>query len=662
MTLPPELTARPQWVVWRFENRGGKRTKVPCQPDGLRASSTDTSTWRSYEIASAALVKDPAAFAGVGFVFSADDPFTGIDFDNCLTDAGEPKPWAVPLLQKFEDTYTEISPSGKGIKIFARAKLPDKGKRREYADGAIELYDRGRFFTVTGQAFNGCPIQLKDHQRESDELYSLAGGASAKRVTATAADGKIPQGARHRTLVSFAGLLRKRGASVDAIDAALWAENCARCQPPYDRQHVRQIAESAGQWEKQNSDWRGALIMNKDGTCRALLANAITALRHAPEWDGVLAFNAFALATVALKPAPWPGAAAGTEWSDHEDRLTADWLQHASIMVGVEIAAQAVQSVARDRSFHPVQEYLDSLKWDGTNRLDDWLALYAGAEPNTYTSAVGARWFVSAVARIYQPGAKVDCCLILEGPQGLLKSTALKTIAGPWFTDEIAELGSKDASLQTRGVWIIEIAELDSMTRGEVSKIKAFMSRATDRFRPPYGMRPVECPRQCVFAGSVNHATYLRDETGGRRFWPVVCTRFLIEDLARDRNQLWAEAVARYRGGAVWWLDSDELNRTAEGEQADRYEGDPWDEIIGAWIERPTERYDATGHPLAPFTSDGGSTTVADVLTHCIGKRQDQWGQADKNRVARSLRALGWERYRERDGNSLGWRYRKAGQ
>src|SRR5579862_7844009 len=113
--------------------------------------------------------------------------------------------------------------------------------------------------------------------------------------------------------------------------------------------------------------------------------------------------------------------------------------------------------------------------------------------------------------------------------------------------------------MQTRGVWIIEIAELDSMTRAEVSKVKGFISRTTDRFRPPYGKRLIESPRQCVFAGSVNHSTYLRDETGGRRFWPVACTRILIHDLARDRDQIWAEAVHRYRAGERWWLDTAEL-------------------------------------------------------------------------------------------------------
>lgn len=409
-----------------------------------------------------------------------------------------------------------------------------------------------------------------------------------------------------------------------------------------------------------SANWRSRLIGNRDGSPKPILANAITALQLAPEWDGVLGFNEFSMATVTLKPAPWPGAPTGAEWTDHEDRHTANWLQHQGILVSVEIAGQAVQSVARDRRLHPVREYLNSLMWDGTKRIDTWLSLYLGAEVFEYSAAVGARFLISAVARIYQPGAKVDCCLILEGPQGLKKSTALRTVAGEWFTDEIADLGSKDAAMQTRGVWIIEIAELDSMSRGEVGKIKAFMSRSNDRFRPPYGKRLIESPRQCVFSGSVNHSSYLRDETGGRRFWPIACTRILIDELGRDRDQLWAEAVVRYRNGSVWWLDSTQLNCLAEREQADRYEGDPWDEPIVQWITEPSQRHDVTGHPLLPFTSDRGSVTVADVLNHCIGKRQDQWSQQDKNRVARCLLAAGFERYKARYGADRQWRYRRA--
>jgi len=388
--------------------------------------------------------------------------------------------------------------------------------------------------------------------------------------------------------------------------------------------------------------WHSALMVTERGSVRPILANAITALRLAPEWAGVLEFNDFSLGTVTRRLPPWQTGVIGHEWTDHEDRLAADWLQHQGILVSVDIAGQAVQAVARDRLAHPVREYLDKLRWDGTRRIETWLAEYLGVNFNEYSAAVGSRWLISAVARIYKPGVKADCCLILEGPQGAKKSTALRVLAGTWFTDEIAELGSKDAAMQTRGVWIIEIAELDSMSKAEVGKVKGFMSRATDRFRPPYGRRPIESPRQCVFAGSVNHTDYLRDETGGRRFWPVSCGQVKIDELERDRDQLWAEARERFLSGQPWWLDSQELNEHASDEQSDRCEEDPWHETIAVWIEDQTD------------------VSITRILTSCIEKPRYQWTQQDKNRIARCLLRLGWVRYKSGARGAREWRYRRA--
>mgnify|MGYP005852643209 CR=1 FL=1 len=395
----------------------------------------------------------------------------------------------------------------------------------------------------------------------------------------------------------------------------------------------------------EGTSWRNDLLLNLNSTVKPVLANAITALRGAPEWAGVLAYDEFANSTVMQKPTPWMKADSRLphEWTTNDDILTTEWLHHQGIFVSVEAAAQAVESVARERLFHPVREYLKALEWDGTSRLESWLSEYLGVDASPYAAAVGSRWMISAVARIFQPGCKADCCLILEGEQGIRKSTALRVLAQPWFTDELSDIGSKDAALQTRGVWVIEIAELESMSRSEVGRIKAFMSRSTDRFRPPYGQRLIESPRQCVFSGSVNHGTYLRDETGGRRFWPVKCQAPLIdvESLEKNRDQLWAEAMSLYFYGKPWWLDSVELNREAAEEQAERYEGDPWDELILNWVEGRE------------------SVSIPEILTRCIEKKADMWTQMDRNRVARCLRANGWIRFRAREGERREWRFRR---
>jgi len=412
--------------------------------------------------------------------------------------------------------------------------------------------------------------------------------------------------------------------------------------------------------ESGDPDWRSRLIHNsaKHPAPKAVLANALTALRYAPEWWDALAYDEFALRVVPVNGLPW-GVAKVPRWTDNDDRLTTEWLHHQGIFVSVETAGLAVQTVAMERGFHPVRRYLDDLKWDGVPRLDTWLSKYAGAHKTRYVAAVGVRWMIAAVARIHKPGVKADCMLILEAGQGAGKSTLFKVLAGQFYTDELADFGSKDSAMQMAGVWIIEVAELDSMSKAETGRIKAFVSRTTDRFRAPYARQVAEVPRQCIFGGTVNHSNYLKDETGARRFWPVSCGTIHITALQHDRDQLWAEAVQSYRSGARWWLDTEELKAEAAVQQDERYESDAWDELIASWVENPTQRNDSSGHPVEPFSSTEDSVTVGDILTHAIGKRADQWTQADQNRVARSLKFLLWERYRRRLNGGLVWHYRR---
>jgi predicted P-loop ATPase len=386
--------------------------------------------------------------------------------------------------------------------------------------------------------------------------------------------------------------------------------------------------------------WQANLLRTDRGQIRRVVANAIMALQTAPEWQGVLSYDAFKLFVVTQRPTPWNEER--LIWSDADDIRLADWLQMEGIDVPPRVAGEAVQVVARERQVHPVRDYLNHLRWDGSRRLDTWLETYLGANSDgaseAYLSAVGSRFLISAVARVMEPGCKVDHCLILEGPQGIGKSTALKTLAGDWFTDEIADIGSKDCSMQVSGVWIVELSELDAMTKAEIGRVKAFLTRSVDRYRPPYGRSVSDVPRQCVFAGTVNNSEYLRDETGARRFWPVACGQPDIEALRRDRDQLWAEAVERYRSSEAWWLDTQALIAEASIEQAARYQGDVWQELIEKKI-KPKD-----------------SVSIHEVLGE-LGLPVDRQGQAEANRVARSLRTAGWVRRRVGSRRSRSWRY-----
>ena len=381
-------------------------------------------------------------------------------------------------------------------------------------------------------------------------------------------------------------------------------------------------------------DWRHELVTSDKGKILASFGNALTALRMAPPWNGVLWFNESSLRVDARAPTPWGGPAG--VWTDNDDLLTVEWLERQGVKLARGQVGDAIQTVAREHRYHPVLEYLDALVWDKIPRLDDWLTLYLGADQNNYHRAVGSKWLVSAVARAREPGCKVDHALILESPQGLGKSTTFAILGGEFYSDDLAELGSKDSAMGVAGVWIVELSELDAMGRAEVAKIKSFLSRRIDRFRPPYGRHLIESPRQCVFAGTVNHSAYLKDETGGRRFWPVQCGSVMrLDDLRRDRDQLWAEADARYKKGEAWWPDTKELIQEAADEQDERFQSDPWESLIATWLLSRVE------------------TTTSRVLIEAVQKAPGQWGRADEVRVAAILRRLGWEvSGRPRDGGA----------
>ncbi len=256
--LPDDLTERDQWVLWRLEMRDGKPTKVPYQANGNRAKSDDPETWNTFEAVAAAWMKAAARYQGIGFVFSAADPFAGIDFDDCIDQGGALKPWVRPMIECFADSYAEISPSGHGAKLWVKARLDGPGRRAAYQDGAIEIYDRGRFFTTTGHALNGAPLQVEEHQTDVTALYALISGAATDQPKNKAkADLKtqktVTEGARYEYLQSAAAQYRAKGMDGDEIYAALAAINRQRCKPSKSDDVVQELAKWAATLEPGKS-------------------------------------------------------------------------------------------------------------------------------------------------------------------------------------------------------------------------------------------------------------------------------------------------------------------------------------------------------------------------------------------------------------------------
>jgi predicted P-loop ATPase len=398
------------------------------------------------------------------------------------------------------------------------------------------------------------------------------------------------------------------------------------------------------------SSWSIDLDRTGSGAALKSFRNACIALRAHPDVKGRIAYDEFAGCTYVRGPLPWDDRA-HRAWNQHDDLAATEWLQGLpapdAIGVSSAVAREAVERVAYDNRFHPVLEWLEGLEWDGTDRLDGWLTTYLGVQPTPLSAAIGRAFLISAVARIQKPGCKVDHMPVLEGPQGILKSTALRTLVGAddWFTDQVADLGTKDSCQDLRGKWLIEISELDAMRRSaEVERVKAYVSRQIDHYRPSYGRRSGDVPRQCVFAGSTNAEEYLSDATGGRRFWPVACGQIDLEGIGRDREQLWAEAVAAYHAGERWWLEDHELKRMAAEEQEARRIRHPWEPVIADWLDNPTKAADRDGTRL-PLELDGQVTT-AQLLEHAIAKPVERQTTADLMAVGKILKLLGWKKHK----------------
>jgi predicted P-loop ATPase len=282
-------------------------------------------------------------------------------------------------------------------------------------------------------------------------------------------------------------------------------------------------------------------------------------LKH-PEWKGVLGFDEFSLRVSKRKAPPFIYGKTGI-WQDTDNTGTRMWIyNHFGFEPSVSIVQEVVEYTAQEQVFHPVRDYLQLLKWDGNPRVMRWAEKYLGAEETPANRTFQKCFLIGAIARVMQPGCKMDTVLILEGKQGHGKSTALQVLfSDEWFTDAAFELGSKDGFIIMRGKWCIELAELDKFKKAEASKAKAFFSQRKDEYRMPYAHNSITPPRQCVFAGTVNPSDYLNDATGGRRFMPIEVSKINLDALAHYRDQLWAEAYYLYQAGENWWYCKDLL-------------------------------------------------------------------------------------------------------
>ena len=381
-------------------------------------------------------------------------------------------------------------------------------------------------------------------------------------------------------------------------------------------------------------DWRSNMVKGKnvrgEPVAVRCVENAVMPLMYAPEWIGLFAWDELRQMITTTRPTPW-----GTqplEWSDHDDTALQCWYDRTGLYYG-PLIAKAVDLVAHRNSFHPVRVYLNSLKWDGQPRLDTWLTTYCGSPNNPFTNFVGKAWMISAVARAMQPGSQVKTVLILFGAQDAGKSEVFRVLGSPWYAVQNGSIGGDNTKAieQCSKVWIIEMAELAKLKRADdIESIKSFISTYEDTYRPAYGRRVQTIPRCSVFCGTSNPSEVLSDPTGNVRFWPVkVCDEIDLATLRADRDQLWAEAVVRYKAGEKWWIE-DKATRLLAAEAAQEFVvRDEWVTVIERWLEQPE-------------TQLKSAVTTGDVLSGALKLEIGKTGRAEAGRVGNIMRQIGY--------------------
>jgi hypothetical protein len=638
------------WVAWQGEPAaGGKVTKVPYYVNGrlMHASSTDAGTWGTREEASrwhASLPKPCPGMHGTGVVLTGigDDLHAcGIDLDTCVEGAAI-EDWAHEVVVRF-GSYTQLSPSGTGAKIFFTMRSADRGavlaeiragagdeekEGTKWARGrgehppAIELFMGKRYFAVTGRTVEGTPAEMRCVGL-SDVLWLVRqAGPAFLRGWANGADGQRDSTRSARAFRRALEFARETAGDYDDVrgdllaclrqddEVARWVDEKGLKHRERELKKIWQKTSLDGGWERREN---GAILADSQKNARRALSEMGVRLR----------FDEFAGRTTAI------GGGKERHFDDaygNDLRFSID--ARFGFRPSKEFFFDLCGVIARENAFHPVRDYLDGLAWDGVERINKWLVTHCGAEDTEFVRAVGRLSLVAAARRIHEPGSVFDELLVLiDQTQGTGKSSALRALCPNrrWFTDDLPfGKPAKEIIEATVGKWIIEIAELSGMRRAEIEHIKSFLSRQAENARLAYGRLATEVLRQWIPFGTTNQPVFLKD-TQNRRYWPVVTGSIDTVGIERDRDQIWAEAVRAHRAGETIRLDPKLWEIAAKAQEAHR-EVDLWvfeiDRLVG-------------GH------SDCHITTAH--LFDLLQLPNSQKNSGMSARMAGVMRELGWD-------------------
>lgn len=377
--------------------------------------------------------------------------------------------------------------------------------------------------------------------------------------------------------------MQEFAAKDDNVKKQLGLERLEEASSDFD---VVEIKEEDNEWLKElERHHRTGMILSTRN-------NALIVLENDPNLKGKIAFNEFTHRPYILEDLPWENAEAGGSWTDDDESALFHYLESVYGIDSPGKVRDALGVIMKRHRHHPVREFLDSLEWDGIDRLETLLIDYLGAEDSEYVRAVTRKTFTAAVKRIYQPGCKFDYMLTLIGPQGVGKSYILNKLGGEWFSDSLTNVQGKEAYEQLQGVWLIEMGELTATRKADNEAIKHFLTKRIDSFRVAYGRHTSDFPRQCIFVGTTNDKTFLKDRTGNRRFWPVEVmqqepTLSIWKHLNKEEiRQIWAEAKHYYQEGEKLYLTG-KLEDEAKKRQEEHREEMPMAGLVQEYLEKP---------------------------------------------------------------------------
>ena len=602
------------------------RDKVPLTRNGCKDATTDAAQikawWQKYPNANIGLAT--GSVSQNVFVIDLDiDEDRGIDGYHSLED------WQREH-GDFPETWTAITGRG-GYHLYYRGN--GKIKNRAGIIDGVDIRGNGGYVVAPPSIHkNGnryeweySPDEFEIAKADNNVEYFLNHDDQKQSTTFTMPN-IVAAGQRNQMLFRFACMMQAKGASDQSVFAATMAENESSCSPPLTEKEVKVIESSATRYDKEkpihidsegvatrenkddvigNPEW----VLNfldcnhdKDGNIKSVkqfVHNFEIVMDKDDRFAGKIRFNEFAQQLYLCGNVPWEKEDNCRAWSSHDDSALFSLIQADYGLKSRQDFADALKNVSMRNKFHPVRELLDSLTWDGKEHIRSLLPEYLGAEDSDYTYQVMRLWMLGAVSRVYKPGSKFDYTIILQGSQGIGKSTFLKLMAldDSWFNDSLDSLDSDKAVQSLTGSWIIELAELKSLARtaGGVESVKRFLTATQDKYRIPYERRADTFYRQCVFAGTTNKDDFLQDETGNRRFLIVQTSvkkpskSLFVPEIMDTIKLAWAEAVHIWKNEKPQLILSEAYMQEAKELQEANMADDGKRGIIQEYLEGKTQ-------------------------------------------------------------------------